>query len=41
MDAYLTFMTTAAVYLGAEESIARDEMKKVLDFETKIAQVLI
>lgn len=41
MDAYLTFMTTAAVYLGAKESRARDEMKKVLDFETKIAQVLI
>lgn len=41
MDAYLTFMKTAAVYLGAEESRAGDEMKKVLDFETKIAQVLI
>lgn len=39
MDAYLNFMTTAAVYLGAEELTAKEEMKKVLDFETKIAQV--
>lgn len=39
MDAYLKFMTTAAVYLGSEELTAKEEMKKVLEFEKKIAQV--
>lgn len=41
MDAYLKFMTTAAVYLGAKESEAEEEMRKVLSFETKIAEVRI
>ena len=40
-EAYLKLMVEIAVLLGANRSYASEEMEKVLDFETQLANVSI
>lgn len=40
-DAYLKLMIELAVLLGAKRDYASKEMKKVLDFEIKLANILM
>jgi endothelin-converting enzyme len=39
IDAYLTYMVKVGVLLGGNESETRSQMEKVLEFETRIANV--
>nr|XP_023014776.1 endothelin-converting enzyme homolog isoform X2 [Leptinotarsa decemlineata] len=39
LDAYLEFMTKVGVLLGGNENSTRDQMKKVIEFETKLANI--
>lgn len=40
LSAYLEYMTTVGVLLGGEENATRDQMKEVIEFESKIAEVI-
>jgi hypothetical protein len=39
-DAHLKFMAETAVLLGSDNETAYEQMKEVLDFEAKLAQVM-
>ena len=40
-EAYLKYMVNVAQILGAEKTFAEEEMKRVLEFETDLANVSI
>lgn len=39
MEAYHRYMTNVAVLLGADKATASDDLKKVVEFERKLANV--
>lgn len=39
MDAYLDYMTTSAVELGADKLTARKELENVIEFEKGLSKV--
>lgn len=41
LTAYHEFMTSIAILYGAKKEHAANEMRKVLDFETRLATVII
>lgn len=41
LNAYHEYMTSVATIYGADKRFASDEMRRVLDFETRLASVII
>jgi len=39
VQAYYKYMVRTAVFMGAEEEVAKEEMKQALDFELKLAEI--